>query len=281
MTKERFFWIENKVLTILLTTICNQMCVMCPQHLNDDFENHDEVLLAFIHNINKIHCKEIYITGGEPFIKSNLVDEIFKNTRRQHITILTNGTFMPSESVLASGRVTLCVPLYASFDSLHTIITGGINFYNVVKNLMDISIYRIPIELRFVITKQNYQNMLDFAVFVTRNLPFVVNIAFMGVELMEQGFCNQEEIWISPQKMIPFLIQAVQYLKTFDMPVSIYNIPHCMLPEEYHELTFKSISSWKRSYFDFCSKCRYSKSCGGFFESCVDRYKEFIKEPVV
>ena len=281
MTDKEIYWIENKTLSLLITTNCNQNCIMCPQHLNDDSIDHDYILEKIISKIGKLHCKEIYITGGEPFLKSKLIDEIFLATKKEKITILTNGSIMPSEIVLKSKRVNLCIPLYASYDDLHNLMTGGKNFYKVIKNLIDISVYKVPIELRFVITNLNYKNMLDFAEFVSRNLPFVSNIAFMGMELMENAFFNTDKLWLNPQSYMSDLCKAIDYLEIFEMPVSIYNIPLCLIPEKYYNLTYKSISEWKREYLNFCNSCKYVKDCGGFFASCTDKYKEIIKEPVL
>jgi His-Xaa-Ser system radical SAM maturase HxsC len=280
MIEKDFFWIENETLSLLITTKCNQNCIMCPQHLNDDFIDHDLEVQNFISRIEKLHCKEIYITGGEPFLKSKLIDYIFLNTKKEKIIILTNGSIMPSEVILKSHRVSLCIPLYASYDDLHNSMTGGEKFYRIIKNLIDISVYKVPIELRFLITNLNYKNMIDFSIFVTRNLPFVSNIAFMGLELMENAAFNSEKLWINPKEYMTELCKAIDYLKIFNMPVSIYNIPYCLIPKDYHSYAYKSISEWKRKYFDFCNSCIYSKDCGGFFESCTDVYKKIIKEPV-
>jgi len=160
-------------------------------------------------------------------------------------------------------------------------MTGGENFYKVIKILIDISVYKVPIELRFVITKLNYKNMVDFARFVTRNLPFISNIAYMGMELMECACFNSEKLWINPKAYMSELCEAIDYLEIFNMPVSIYNIPHCLISENYHKYAYKSISEWKRKFFDFCDKCKYEKDCGGFFESCTNEYKKIIKEPIL
>lgn len=281
MTDKEIYWIENKTLSLLITTNCNQNCIMCPQHLNDDSIDHDSNVENIISKIKKLNCKEIYITGGEPFLKSKLIDKLFLATKKEKITILTNGSIMPSEIVLKSMRVNLCIPLYASYDDLHNSMTGEKNFYKVIKNLIDISVYKVPIELRFVITNLNYKNMLDFAEFVSRNLPFVSNIAFMGIELMENAFFNTDKLWINPQSYMTDLCKAIDYLEIFEMPVSIYNIPLCLIPEKYYNLTYKSISEWKREYLSFCNSCKYVKECGGFFTSCTDKYKEIIKEPIL
>lgn len=278
---EDFYCIENDVLSILLTTKCNQDCIMCPQLLNNDLEDINSRFEKFLLELPDMHFKEIYITGGEPFLKSEWINRILESTNNERVTILTNGVIKPTEEILKAKRITLCIPLYASYDELHNRMTGSNNFYNVVNNLIDYSVYKIPIELRFVITKQNYNNMLDFAQFVSRNLPFVSNVAFMGIELMEQGDINKENLWINPSEFMKILCESLDYLLISSIPVSLYNIPHCVIPQKYHFLSFKSISEWKRKYFDFCTKCKFYTECGGFFASCKDKYKEIIKGAVI
>ena len=272
--------IEKNTLTLLITTLCNQNCIMCPQRLNDDSIDHDKALSIVISKLYLLKCNEIYLTGGEPFLKSSIIDNIFINTKRNiKIIILTNGSILPSNIVLNSNRVTLCIPLYSNTDTIHNNMTMSKNFYLVINNLIIISAYKIPIELRFVITKENYKILPVFSEFIYRNLPFVSNIAFMGIELMEHGAINAEKMWIDPNIFSSYLYKALDFLLALDMPVSIYNIPHCQVVQKYHSLIYKSISERKRKDFSFCYDCKYKKDCGGFFESDIHYYKEIIKEP--
>src|SRR5574344_390456 len=269
--------IENKTLSILMTTKCNHKCITCPQKLNIDSENHDKELDDFIRHVSFHNIKEVYLTGGEPMLKMRYIEKLLlKTPSRINFTILTNGSIIPSEKIVESNRCKLCVPLFASYDELHNLLTGSRSFYKVVSNLIQLSNYNIPIELRFVMTKLNYQNLQEFSRFVHRNLPFVQNVAFMGIELMEMAAINKNELWVDPRKYISCLEKAVDYLSSFEIPVSIYNLQPCLFSEKYRVYLYNSISEWKREYLPVCLKCQLRGSCGGIFFSDLIEYNKII-----
>lgn len=273
---------ENRTLTLFLTSKCNHRCIMCPQRLDIDMAENDLVLSRVIDTFDYSTIDEIYITGGEPFIKENIIKMVLqKAPQRIMFYILTNGSLLPPKEVLADVRCKLCVPLYASYDELHNHLTGSNSFYRVVRNVMQCSAYSIPIELRFVIMKQNYKNMLEFARFVTMNLPFVQNVAFMGVELQEFALKNKSDVWINPREYITDLLRVVQFLREFGIKTWIYNLQKCLFPINYRKFVVSSISDWKRSYLPCCKECAERKECGGIFCSDMEEYKSIIKEPLV
>lgn len=274
--------LENRTLTMLLTTSCNQKCIMCPQCLNNDPVNADELLDLFIANFPFARVDSLYVTGGEPFLKSSAIDVLIEKVPKNvNIVILTNGTIRPSERLLSLPNVTLCIPLYASFDTLHNRLTGSSGFYKTLDNLLYFSSFYVPLELRFVITKQNYRNIPEFSVFIQKNLPFVARIAFMGIELMESASRNSELLWIDPPVYIPILEDAIDYLVDFRLPVVIYNLQPCLFRQKYRGYVKQTISDWKRAYAPCCACCELKVDCGGFFRSDYDRYISLLTEPIL
>ena len=51
------------------------------------------------------------------------------------------------------------------------------------------------------------------------------------------------------------LEEAVDFLSTRGMNVSVYNSQLCLMPETLWKYTKKSISDWKNIYLDECSRC--------------------------
>ncbi len=268
---------ENRELTIVVTTKCNQRCIMCPQRLNIDSPKNDLEIRYTIKNLNYSKIDGITFTGGEPFIKMNLIEfALEKAPKNVLITILSNGSILPSQKILTSGRVKICIPLYAPFDEIHNFLTGSHSFCKVVKNLMKISSYNIPIELRFVMTKYNSKYLPEFARFVWRNLPFVQDVAFMGIELTESAAKNKDDLWINPKDYVQDLEMAVTYLSDFKITTWIYNLPFCLFDEKYQKFLVKSISPWKIRYLEKCKTCNLKGKCGGMFFSDVEEFKKII-----
>jgi hypothetical protein len=54
-------------------------------------------------------------------------------------------------------------------------------------------------------------------------------------------------------------------LDGFQIPVSIFNLPLCLLPENLRRFSRHSISDWKRLYPRACGGCSMKASCGGVF----------------
>lgn len=275
--KQLLFRIENRELTFFLTSKCNQQCIMCPQELNIDSADNDLVVQRVIDNLDYSFLDGICFTGGEPLLKEKFIEQILqKSPKRIFITILTNGTIIPSEKILKSKRVKLCVPLYSYSDDIHNYMTGGFSFYKVIENLMKISQYETLIELRFVMTKKNVTNLVEYARFVCRNLPFVQNVAFMGMELTAEARKNKIELWCNPREYLNDLIKSIDILISFGMTAWIYNLPLCLFEEKYRKYLVKSISPWKIKYLKKCEYCEMKNDCGGFFYSDIKEFEEIL-----
>lgn len=281
--KERhlLYRIENRQLTFFITSKCNHNCIMCPQELNIDSLDNDFIVQKVIENLDFSIIDEVCFTGGEPLIKLNLIDLFLrKSPKNVLVTILTNGSIYPSKTILESNRCKLCVPLYSYFDKLHNEMTGSDSFYRVVYNLMEISQYNIPIELRFVLTKKNISNLEEFGHFVWRNLPFVQDVAFMGIELTAEALINKEALWINPIHYIDNLQKTVQYLDSVNITSWIYNLPYCLFDEQYRKFLVPSISPWKVQYLPICNDCKLKKHCGGMFFSDIKDFESIVTKNI-
>lgn len=275
--KHLLFRIENRELTFFITSKCNHRCIMCPQKLDIDNNDNDLILQRVIDNLDYDVFDEVCFTGGEPLLKMNFIEQVVQKAPEHiFISILTNGSIMPSITILKSLRCKLCVPLYAPFDELHNKMTGSVSFYKVIENLMKISKYETLIELRFVMTKLNYKYLEEYARFVWRNLPFIQDVAFMGMELTAEAHKNKNELWINPEEYIEQLQKAVSYLDCCGVTAWIYNLPLCLFDEPYRRFLVKSISPWKIKYLPKCETCELKEDCGGMFFSAIPELKEII-----
>lgn len=271
------FRIENRELEFFITSKCNHKCIMCPQKLDIDPIDNDLIVQQVIDNLDYDVLDGICFTGGEPLLKMKYIEQVIQRApERIDITILTNGTILPSENILKSLRVKLCVPLYAPYDELHDKMAGSVSFYKVVENLMKISKYETLIELRFVMTKLNYGCLEEYARFVWRNLPFVQDVAFMGMELTAEAHKNKDELWINPEEYIEPLEKAVSYLDCCGVTPWIYNLPFCLFDKPYKRFLVKSISPWKIKYLAKCESCNMKAECGGIFFSDVSEFERIL-----
>lgn len=273
--------IEDKFITFFLTSKCNHKCIMCPQQLGIDSPDNDLIVQRVIDNLDYSNIDGICFTGGEPLLKMKYIDQVVKEAPENIlVTILSNGSIMPSKTILDSERCKICVPIYASYDELHNHLTGSKSFYKVIENLMFISQHKILIELRYVLTKQNITMLEEFARFIWRNFPFVQDVAFMGMELTAEAKYNKDDLWINPKEYISSLLRAVEYLDQCNITTWIYNLPYCLFNSNYHKFLVHSISKWKIRYLPVCDGCKLKATCGGMFFSDVNDFEKIITENV-
>ncbi len=93
-----------------------------------------------------------------------------------------------------------------------------------------------------------------------------------------------DDIFMSPLEYMRELAQAARLARRYGLPVSIYNIPLCLCPEDARPYARQSISSWKNFYPETCDACGSKHECAGFFTTStndalpLDSLKPFSKE---
>jgi len=197
--------------------------------------------------------------------------------------LLTNGKrfedleFTRSIAEIDHPGLVYCVSLYSDTDTEHDHIVGipG-SFRQTVKGLHNLALFRQPVEIRIVIFRNNCERLPSIAEFIFRNFPFVVHVAFMGMECTGLANVNLDQVWIDPTEYALDLKTAVLHLNRRAIPVSIYNLPLCLIPQKVWGFSKNSISTWKNIYLEQCKNCRVRANCGGFFATSV-RQSEHIK----
>lgn len=278
------FNIESNDNTLFVTSQCNNRCLMCcqPPSLKNDIES------CFNRNIEIIKnspqgISDIGISGGEPTLLGDKLPELIKIIRKKypyvHIHILSNGrlfkdyTLAESVKNAAQTNITIGVPLHSDYENDHDYIAGvkG-SFQETMYGLYNLYNCGIDIELRIVINKQNYIRLPQISEFIFKNLPFVSWVAFMAME--ETGYCikNRDIIWCEPLEYAKELEKAVVNLSEWNIDVSIYNIPLCLLNNRIKTFAQQSISDWKTKYISVCDNCLVKNQCCGLFSTSMNIY---------
>jgi His-Xaa-Ser system radical SAM maturase HxsC len=249
---------------------------MCPQPPKKHDKNLININKKIINLLDAKTTKDICLTGGEPTLHPKdfldtlgLINKKFPNA---NIVILSNGTtfkdfdFVKSIAQLGVKKITFCISVHGDTADIHNNITNRKNsFQDTVKGLYNLAKFRFNVEIRFVISKLNYFRLESFSNFIYRNFPFVVHIAFMGMEMTGYAYENREKVWIDPLNYSEQLRVAVNDLSRKRLNASIYNIPHCLVPKSLWKYTRKSISIWKNNYLDTCGNCSVRNDCCGIF----------------
>lgn len=275
--------------TLLVTERCNSNCLMCsqPPKDKDDILRLYEIHEKLIPLIPK-DCIELGISGGEPTIMGDYFFKLMKQLKEElpntEIHVLTNGRSFAWNKLaeklgdIGNTRLMLGIPLYSDFYQLHDYIVQAKNaFYQTILGLHNLARYDQRIELRVVLHKQSIPRLTKLAKYIYKNLPFVEHIAFMGLEYIGYTPFNTDKLWMDPFDYQNELGEAVEFLSSQGMCVSIYNTPLCLIPEKYWEFSRKSISDWKNDYLPGCKSCIKNDSCGGFFSWNLKKHSDYIK----
>jgi His-Xaa-Ser system radical SAM maturase HxsC len=170
------------------------------------------------------------------------------------------------------------IPVYGAEASLHDYVVQAHGAFNeTIRGILNLARLEQRIEIRVVIHKQTAPALLEIAEFIARNLPFVEQVALMGLEMMGFARANVDDIWIDPTEYAPALTEAAYLLDQAGINTMIYNHQLCLIEPRAWSFTVKSISDWKNEYHPECAKCAVVTRCGGFFASAKYKLSDNIK----
>lgn len=277
--------IQSNDNALFVTGQCNNHCLMCcqPPVKRNDIDFFYEKNIRLIDSA-PVELPTIGITGGEPTLLGDRLFDLIAHIRKRlpntHIQILSNGrqfangSYAEKLAQVSEGMVIVGVPFHSDSPIIHDRIAGAKNAYNqTLLGLYNLAANDIEIELRIVLTKQNYQRLPQMARFISKNLAFVSTVAFMAMEDIGYTIKNRDLIWIEPLDYMPQLQKAVQYLAQLEFDVSLFNLPLCLLPESLRPFAKQSISDWKNKYLPICGTCALKSSCCGVFATSKSIYK--------
>jgi His-Xaa-Ser system radical SAM maturase HxsC len=189
--------------TVFLTNRCNSLCVMCsqPPTRQDDAWLVEEAKQIAVH----MHQGPAVLgfTGGEPLLLREGLREVLDVFARLHpgtcFDVLTNGRLLsdrPLATRLLGGleaRVSWMVPLYGHADFLHDrVVQAEGAFDETIDGLLTLQEFAQPIQLRIVLIEPVLRVLTELCAFITRNLPFVREVALMGCEPIGYALAHRE-----------------------------------------------------------------------------------------
>lgn len=264
---------------LFTTSQCNNHCLMCcqPPVQKDDIDFYFRKNLRLIDSA-PTNLPSIGITGGEPTLLGDKLFELLSHIKcrlpETEIHLLTNGRAFADRNYARkladchAEKLLLGIPLHSDYSGDHDKITGvGGSFNETMRGLYNLARFHMAIELRVVITRQNYKRLPHMVNFIYRNLPFVEYISLMGLEYTGYTIKNKTDIWIEPNKYASELETAVTGLAGWRMNVSVFNLPLCLLKKSIWDYARKSISDWKNTYIECCDSCSAKNDCCGLFST--------------
>ena len=262
---------------LFITEQCNNYCLMCSQPPGrkndiDYYYNLNSKLLDILPD----EIERLGITGGEPTILENKLLQLLRKISSKLLTteihMLSNGRkfadfyYAKELSEIGLNKLLIGIPFHSDYYKDHDFIAQSAgSYYETIKGIYNLARFDNDIELRIVINKMNYSRLPQMSDFIYKNMPFVNHIAFMALEYTGLVPKNHDKIWIDPIEYCNELELAVTNLASWNLNVSVFNLPLCLINESIYKYAKKSISDWKVKYLETCEFCSALGDCGGVF----------------
>jgi len=264
--------------SFLVTERCNHYCLMCsqpPRKVEDGWllDEIDEAL-----ELVDPATKSFAFTGGEPLTEPlrfisllSRCRELLPNTA---IHVLTNGRAFAQPGVAKAWgdvrhpNLMAGIPIYSTVDHIHDYVVQSVGALDeTLLGILKLKNEGQRVEVRVVLHAITAPWIAETCRWLARNLPFVDHVALMGLENTGFTLANSDLLWIDPVDYQDALAASVEALAAAKVPVSIYNLPRCVLPKSVWRYALQSISDWKNGYVPECSACVERPNCAGFFTS--------------
>jgi His-Xaa-Ser system radical SAM maturase HxsC len=274
--------------SILVTERCSSNCIMCsqPPKAKADTDLYDLAIAAIEHI--PANTAQIGVTGGEPLIDVrrflSLVHRCRTHLPRTALHVLTNGRLLSylryAQSIAAVRHPDLMfgIPLYSAVAARHDFVVQARGaFDQTVRGILAAKRFGLRVEIRVVLHRQTVEELGLLAEFIRRNLPFVDHVALMGLEHIGYVKMNQGALKMQPQTSAEQIVEFVELLDGAGLRTSIYNMPHCWIPEPAWRFLRQSISDWKNDFPTECGDCSMKQTCCGFFSWNVAESRELVR----
>lgn len=262
--------------SVLLTEQCDHRCLMCsqPPKQRDDrwlFRRAEAVV-----DLLPPSTASLGLTGGEPTLHPDELLALLRTCRDRlpatSVHLLSNGrrfadvAFARAYAQLKHPDLMVGIPLYAPTAALHDwIVQSDGAFEQTVRGILTLVGFEQRVEVRIVIQRGNVDVLPELARFIARNLPFVDQVALMGLEMTGYARPNRSLVWVDPSDYREQLREAALALSSAGVTTKIYNHQLCVVDEDVWHLCVSSISDWKQTYAEPCERCDVRDRCGGVF----------------
>jgi len=268
--------------SILLTERCDHYCLMCSQPPKEADDSGLYGRAQRIISALPATASAVSLTGGEPSIDPErflgLLEHITAIRPDLSLHVLSNGRrfadplFAAAYREAAPSDSMVGIPLYAAEPALHDYIVQAPGAFNeTLKGIVNLAAVGAGIEIRVVVQRANLPALSEVARFIARNLPFVDQVALMGLEMTGLAKPNAALVWADPAEYRDELRDAYVILRDAGVETRIYNHQLCVLDRALWPAAVQSISDWKNTYPESCDPCAVKSRCAGVFTTSGSR----------
>jgi His-Xaa-Ser system radical SAM maturase HxsC len=272
---------------LLLTEQCDNYCLMCSQPPKDRDDSWLFDRARKVISLLPDGARALSLTGGEPTLNADALIGLLEHCKRVapalSVHLLTNGRrfadpqFTHRYAAVGLTDIMAGIPVYAPEPGLHDYIVQAVGaFEETVHGILNLASLGQAVEIRVVVQRHTVPVLAGLAAFIARNLPFVAQVALMGLEMTGLARPNSPLVWADPADYQRELADAVGILATAGITTRIYNHQLCVLDRRLWPYAVRSISDWKNDYLDICRPCSVRDACGGIFTTSGSRLSQHL-----
>ena len=187
-----------KICHWVITKRCNLKCIHCIASTGSKRELNTKKALEVLNSLYNLGCKKLYITGGEPLIRTDIF-EILKEAKRKKmkLALLTNGLLLNNQTIYFLKKYVdeIGISIDGSSSKINDQIRGSKTFKKIIKAISILKTYKIPITLYITINKINYSDFGDILKLV-RSLK-IPNIRVNEISLRGRAYKNRKYLSIN------------------------------------------------------------------------------------
>lgn len=267
----------NETFNYLITSKCNNNCVMCihNSNINKNIDLEFSIIKDDFLELKDIYS-DIFISGGEPtmhpkfFHILNLISKKFSS----QIQLLTNARifcynkFINNLNNLNIKNIIFGIPFYSCEKKIFESISRTPNSYNqAITGIGNLLKYDYDIELRIIIHKLNYKTLPDISHYVLKNFPKIKKIFFANMDYIGNGFKNKKILYVEYKKVKPYLEKALDIINN-KFEINVHHMPFCELNKKYWKhIAIATVVPQKHIFLKKCNNCILKEKCCGFWKN--------------
>ncbi len=276
---------------------CNNNCIHCAV----DAENEQKVSLSladiirFLDKLNDIKDFEVELSGGEPTLLPEVfyfLEQLCTSYPEIRKIVLSNGRNFSKIGLAARFSDldidNILIPIHADTGQLHDVISQARgSFDETMVGIGNLHEYGLPVGLKTVINKLNFQRMPQLAELMARKFPESPGISINGLEMKGKALTNKNWVGVRLKDAAPYIEKAIDTAKNLGFKIITFSIPPCVFSEGYRKyagVKRRSSVLSKTPKVDLlsvnltygtiekCKPCRYYPACTGTWYSYLDVY---------
>lgn len=208
-----------------LETECNLNCIFCYNFWKDNKQkktrqlSENDIKIVLDNIFTNIKCENIALSGGEPFLRSDIFEIIdFLGKKNINITLVTNSLALNKSKIefLKKYNISFEIPFHSTNKTIHNYLTQNNSWEKTLENIINLK-KTFNVTPVFVATKKNLNNFLDYL--ETMYLLDINKIIFNRFIPGGTGLLNLDSLEITDKEIEKILMIADKLAKKLQIEI--------------------------------------------------------------